>query len=77
MQAMASQGLPNLSYGAERAPGIAAKTGTAETGAGANDSWIIAYQANSDIAVACLVEGGGHGDAAAGPAIAAMFGALK
>jgi hypothetical protein len=36
---------------------------------------MIAYQANSDIA--CLVEGGGHGDAAAGPAIAAMFGALK
>ncbi|GAA2017869.1 hypothetical protein GCM10009839_12310 [Catenulispora yoronensis] len=58
-------------------PGVAAKTGTAETGTANNDSWMIAYQPSSDVAVACLVEGGGHGDDEAGPEIAAMFGALK
>jgi cell division protein FtsI/penicillin-binding protein 2 len=56
-------------------PVVSAKTGTAQPGdGGGNDSWMIAFQ--GDIAVACLVEHGGHGDAAAGPEIAAMFKAL-
>ncbi|GAA1956417.1 hypothetical protein GCM10009838_10360 [Catenulispora subtropica] len=57
-------------------PAVSAKTGTAEPGGNAaNNSWMIAFQ--GDIAVACLVEGGGHGDDAAGPAIAAMLGAVR
>jgi cell division protein FtsI/penicillin-binding protein 2 len=56
-------------------PAVSAKTGTAQTGdGGGNDSWMIAFQ--GDIAVACLVEHGGHGNDAAGPEIAAMFGGL-
>lgn len=57
-------------------PAVSAKTGTAQTGdGGGDDSWMIAFQ--GDIAVACLVEHGGHGNDAAGPEIAAMFGGLK
>jgi cell division protein FtsI/penicillin-binding protein 2 len=57
-------------------PPVSAKTGTAQTGdGGGNDSWMIAFQ--GDIAVACLVEHGGHGNDAAGPEIAAMFGGLR
>jgi cell division protein FtsI/penicillin-binding protein 2 len=57
-------------------PPVSAKTGTAQPGdGGGNDSWMIAFQ--GDIAVACLVEHGGHGDEAAGPEIAAMLGAAK
>jgi len=52
--------------------GIGAKTGTAEPGPNtANNSWMIAFQ--GDIAVACVVQGGGHGNDAAGPVIATMF----
>lgn len=46
---------------------VHAKTGSAEAGGGEGarvDSWMIAYQ--GDVAVAALVEGGGHGSGAAG-----------
>jgi cell division protein FtsI/penicillin-binding protein 2 len=56
-------------------PAVSAKTGTAQPGdGGGNDSWMIAFQ--GDIAVACLVEHGGHGNTEAGPEIAAMFAGL-
>ena len=51
---------------------IGGKTGTAERAAGqATDSWFTAYRDN--LAVAAMVEGGGHGVDAAGPASAAVL----
>ncbi|MFJ5219506.1 penicillin-binding transpeptidase domain-containing protein [Streptomyces sp. NPDC088354] len=47
-----------------------AKTGTAEVGS-ANDSWFVGY--HGDVAVAAMVEGGGHGSDAAGPAVRAVL----
>ncbi|MEY9892862.1 cell division protein FtsI/penicillin-binding protein 2 [Catenulispora sp. MAP5-51] len=55
-------------------PPVSAKTGTAQASDG-EDSWMIAFQ--GDVAVACLVEDGGFGDAAAGPEIAAMLNAAN
>ncbi|MET8543297.1 penicillin-binding transpeptidase domain-containing protein [Kitasatospora sp. NPDC004799] len=50
---------------------IGAKTGTAEAGSQANNSWFIAYR--GDLAVAAEVEGGGHGFSAAGVAAAQVL----
>ena len=51
-------------------PGLAAKTGSAETKAGVKtDSWMIVFDEKHDIAVAALVLEGGFGKAAAGPEI--------
>ncbi|MBO1417886.1 penicillin-binding transpeptidase domain-containing protein [Streptomyces sp. FH025] len=51
---------------------IGAKTGTAEAGSGqATNSWFIAYR--GDLAVAAEVEGGGHGNSAAGVAAAQVL----
>ncbi|MFJ9843560.1 penicillin-binding transpeptidase domain-containing protein [Kitasatospora sp. NPDC101155] len=51
---------------------IGAKTGTAEAGSGqATNSWFIAYR--NDLAVAAEVEGGGHGNSAAGVAAAQVL----
>ncbi|MFC8453168.1 penicillin-binding transpeptidase domain-containing protein [Kitasatospora sp. NPDC057223] len=51
---------------------IGGKTGTAERAAGqATDSWFTSYRDN--LAVAAMVEGGGHGVDAAGPASAAVL----
>ncbi|MBP0449211.1 penicillin-binding protein [Kitasatospora sp. RG8] len=51
---------------------IGAKTGTVEAGAGRNtNSWFIAYR--GDLAVAAEVEGGGHGNSAAGVAAAQVL----
>ncbi|MER7847060.1 penicillin-binding transpeptidase domain-containing protein [Kitasatospora sp. NPDC096077] len=50
---------------------IGAKTGTAEAGSDANNSWFIAYR--NDLAVAAEVEGGGHGFSAAGVAAAQVL----
>lgn len=74
MRAAVTQGTASSLRGLS--PAVYAKTGTAEPGdGGGNDSWMITFQ--GDIAVACLVEHGGHGDAAAGPEIAAMFQGLS
>src|SRR5699024_7398187 len=48
-------------------PPVHAKTGSAEAGSGEDyrvDSWLMAYQ--DDLAVAVLVQGGGHGAGVAG-----------
>ncbi|MFJ3788590.1 penicillin-binding transpeptidase domain-containing protein [Kitasatospora sp. NPDC090091] len=51
---------------------IGAKTGTVETGTGKDtNSWFIAYR--GDLAVAAEVEGGGHGNSAAGVAAAQVL----
>ncbi|WP_395292510.1 penicillin-binding transpeptidase domain-containing protein [Kitasatospora hibisci] len=51
---------------------IGAKTGTVETGNGkGTNSWFIAYR--GDLAVAAEVEGGGHGNSAAGVAAAQVL----
>ncbi|MFF7590534.1 penicillin-binding transpeptidase domain-containing protein [Kitasatospora purpeofusca] len=50
---------------------IGAKTGTAESGGTATNSWFIAYR--GDLAVAAEVDGGGHGFAAAGVAAAQVL----
>ncbi|MEU6234757.1 penicillin-binding transpeptidase domain-containing protein [Kitasatospora sp. NPDC047058] len=51
---------------------IGAKTGTAEAGPGkGTNSWFIAYR--GDLAVAAEVEGGGHGNTAAGVAAAQVL----
>ncbi|WP_280684021.1 penicillin-binding transpeptidase domain-containing protein [Kitasatospora sp. MAA19] len=51
---------------------IGAKTGTVEAGSGqATNSWFIAYR--GDLAVAAEVEGGGHGNSAAGVAAAQVL----
>ncbi|WP_329485347.1 penicillin-binding transpeptidase domain-containing protein [Kitasatospora sp. NBC_01246] len=51
---------------------IGAKTGTVEAGAGkGTNSWFIAYR--DDLAVAAEVEGGGHGNSAAGVAAAEVL----
>ncbi|MGW3045026.1 penicillin-binding transpeptidase domain-containing protein [Kitasatospora sp. NPDC001159] len=53
---------------------IGAKTGTVEAGSGqATNSWFIAYR--NDLAVAAEVEGGGHGNSAAGVAAAQVLAA--
>lgn len=49
---------------------MGAKTGTAEVGSHL-DSWFTAYR--GDIAAAAMVEGGGHGADAAGPAVRAVL----
>ncbi|MGA5703861.1 penicillin-binding transpeptidase domain-containing protein [Peterkaempfera bronchialis] len=49
-----------------------AKTGTAEVGS-TTDSWFTAYQ--GDVAAAAMVQGGGHGSDAAGPAVRAVLAA--
>ncbi|MEU9043626.1 MULTISPECIES: penicillin-binding transpeptidase domain-containing protein [unclassified Kitasatospora] len=50
---------------------IGAKTGTVEAGSQATNSWFIAYR--GDLAVAAEVEGGGHGNSAAGVAAAQVL----
>ncbi|MFD8780714.1 penicillin-binding transpeptidase domain-containing protein [Kitasatospora sp. NPDC059599] len=50
---------------------IGAKTGTVEAGGKATNSWFIAYR--GDLAVAAEVEGGGHGNSAAGVAAAQVL----
>ncbi|MFF9644889.1 penicillin-binding transpeptidase domain-containing protein [Kitasatospora aureofaciens] len=50
---------------------IGAKTGTVEAGSQATNSWFIAYR--NDLAVAAEVEGGGHGNSAAGVAAAQVL----
>ncbi|MFJ8622762.1 penicillin-binding transpeptidase domain-containing protein [Kitasatospora sp. NPDC093550] len=50
---------------------IGAKTGTVETGGQTTNSWFIAYR--GDLAVAAEVEGGGHGNSAAGVAAAQVL----
>ncbi len=50
---------------------IGAKTGTAESGGTATNSWFVAYR--GDLAVAAEVDGGGHGFAAAGVAAAQVL----
>ncbi|MER6302433.1 penicillin-binding transpeptidase domain-containing protein [Kitasatospora sp. NPDC001539] len=51
---------------------VGAKTGTVETGSGqSTNSWFIAYR--DDLAVAAEVEGGGHGNSAAGVAAAQVL----
>ncbi|MEV7770333.1 penicillin-binding transpeptidase domain-containing protein [Kitasatospora sp. NPDC086791] len=50
---------------------IGAKTGTVEAGGQATNSWFIAYR--GDLAVAAEVEGGGHGNSAAGVAAAQVL----
>jgi len=55
-------------------PTLGAKTGSAEPNAkDKTDSWMIAMDPNNDIAVGALVLNGGFGNAASGPAIAAMM----
>ena len=55
-------------------PTLGAKTGSAEPNAtDPTDSWMIAMDPQHDIAVSALVLNGGFGNAAAGPAIAAMM----
>ena len=49
---------------------MGAKTGTAEVGS-TTDSWFTAYA--GDVAAAAMVEGGGHGADAAGPAVRAVL----
>lgn len=56
---------------------VHAKTGSAEAGSGDDarvDSWLVAYQ--GDLAVAALVQGGGHGAGAAGSVVEELFRAL-
>ncbi|MFF7993521.1 penicillin-binding transpeptidase domain-containing protein [Kitasatospora xanthocidica] len=65
------------SQGTARAPmsglsgQIGAKTGTVETGGKTTNSWFIAYR--GDLAVAAEVDGGGHGNSAAGVAAAQVL----
>ncbi|GHF69799.1 penicillin-binding protein [Kitasatospora xanthocidica] len=54
---------------------IGAKTGTVETGGQSTNSWFIAYR--GDLAVAAEVDGGGHGNSAAGVAAAQVLKAGK
>ena len=55
-------------------PNLGAKTGSAEPNAtDPTDSWMIAMDPKTDIAVSALVLNGGWGNSAAGPAIAAMM----
>ncbi|MFF4651208.1 penicillin-binding transpeptidase domain-containing protein [Streptomyces sp. NPDC001380] len=53
---------------------VGAKTGTAEVGR-ATDSWFTAYR--DGVAAAAMVQGGGHGSAAAGPAVRAVLAASR
>ncbi|ACU75505.1 penicillin-binding protein transpeptidase [Catenulispora acidiphila DSM 44928] len=73
MRDVVTEGTAHDSFSAVT-PAVSAKTGTAQA-TGGEDSWMIAFQGN--IAVACLVEGGGFGDKAAGPEIAAMLNAAN
>jgi len=55
---------------------VAGKTGTAETGRGnKNNGWFVAYAPfdKPEIAVAVLVEGGGHGSTSGAPVAKAIF----
>jgi cell division protein FtsI/penicillin-binding protein 2 len=55
-------------------PTLGAKTGSAETDPKSKtDSWMVAFDPTHDIAVAALVQNGGFGNSAAGPAIALML----
>lgn len=66
MAAVVSEGTANLLADVPGTP-VHAKTGSAQAGEGDDarvDSWMIAYQ--DDLAIAVLVQGGGHGSGAAG-----------
>lgn len=54
---------------------LAAKTGTAENPHGDDHAWMVAYGPfdNAEIAVAVILEQGGHGGASAGPVVRAVF----
>ena len=57
---------------------VYAKTGTADHGAPgtAANSWMIAYDPQKDVAIACVVLNGGFGDEAAGPLVKSVLNAL-
>ena len=66
MGGVVSEGTANLLADVPGTP-VHAKTGSAQAGEGDDarvDSWMIAYQ--DDLAIAVLVQGGGHGSGAAG-----------
>jgi hypothetical protein len=55
-------------------PGVYAKTGTADVdGQGQPNSWFIAFEPSSDVAVACLVVNAGYGAQFAGPEVKAFL----
>jgi cell division protein FtsI/penicillin-binding protein 2 len=69
MRAVVEEGTGSLLLDVQGEP-VHAKTGSAEAGEGEDyrvDSWMIAYQ--GDLAVAALVQGGGHGAGAAGAVV--------
>jgi cell division protein FtsI/penicillin-binding protein 2 len=54
--------------------GVIAKTGTADVqGQGQPNSWFIAYDPASNVAVACLVLNAGYGASVAGPEVASFL----
>jgi hypothetical protein len=55
-------------------PDVYAKTGTADiNGQGQPNSWLIAFEPSSDVAVACLVVNAGYGAQFAGPEVKAFL----
>jgi hypothetical protein len=55
-------------------PGVYAKTGTADVdGQGQPNSWFIAFEPSSDVAVGCLVVNAGYGAQFAGPEVKAFL----
>ena len=55
-------------------PNIYAKTGTADIkGQDQPNSWLIAFDPDTDVAVACLVLNAGYGAQVAGPEVKAFF----
>ena len=64
----------NVGFGAD----VYAKTGTADHGAAGSiaNSWMIAYDPQKDVAIACVVLGGGFGNEAAGPVVKSVLDAL-
>ena len=57
---------------------VYAKTGTADHGAAgtAANSWMIAYDPDKDVAIACVVLDGGFGNEAGGPVVKSLLDAL-
>jgi len=54
-------------------PGVYTKTGTADVGQGRPDSWLIAFEPDENVAVACLVPDAGYGAKYAGPEVKAFL----
>jgi len=73
MRAVVTQGTATgLGFG----PTVYAKTGTADiVGQGQPNSWLVAFDSQKDIAVACLVVNAGYGAQFAGPEVASVLNA--